>query len=80
MHAKPYQKPLNAIQMEGFGQNQHTYCEQLTIADTDKNHLVDWNPDWFTLSNLFSSVYWKMELKMILSNILLQSGRSETGL
>ena len=41
MHAKPYQKPLNAIQMEGFGQNQHTYCEQLTIADTDKNHLVD---------------------------------------
>ena len=37
--------------------------------------LPGWNPDRFTLSNLFSSVYWKIELKMILSNILLQIGR-----
>ena len=28
------------------------------------------NPDWFTLSNLFSSINWKVELKIILSNVL----------
>ena len=39
-----------------------------------------WNPDWITLSNLLSSIYWKIEPKTISSNILLQTGRSETGL
>ena len=36
---------MNALQVEGFGQNQHKYCEQLTIADTHKNHLVEIQTD-----------------------------------
>ena len=39
-----------------------------------------WNPDWFTLNNLFSSINGKIKLKIILSNILLHIGKSETGL
>ena len=39
------QENMNALQVEGFDQNQHTYCEQLTIADTHKNHLVEIQTD-----------------------------------
>ena len=55
----PYQKPLrcqenmNAPEVEGFGQTQQIYCEQLTIADTQKNQ-PGWNQDWFTLKEWFT--------------------------
>ena len=34
-------KNMNTHQVEGFGQNQHIYCEQLAMADTHKNQLVE---------------------------------------
>ena len=36
---------MNALQVDGFGQNQPIYCEQLTIADTHKNYLVESQTD-----------------------------------
>ena len=41
------QENKNALQVEGFGQNQHIYCEQLTKADTHKNHLAEIQTDLY---------------------------------